>query len=72
MPPLLPNETTKLNDFQHALISFSHLLEKELWKVEPQKVGERAVKILEGTEAQVAVALERFGNFLFHKSAGVI
>jgi phospholipase C len=67
LPPLLPNKTTTLNDFQHSLISFSHLLEEELWKIEPQKVGERAVKVLQGAGAQVEVALERFGHFLFHE-----
>lgn len=72
LPPFLPNQPSRLNDYQHALISFSHLLEQELWKVEPTKVGERAVRILDGAEAQIAVALERFGNFLSQKNAGVI
>jgi hypothetical protein len=48
------------------------LEEQELWKVEPEKVGERAVKILEGAEAQISVALERFGHFVSHKIAGAI
>ncbi|MBV9181839.1 MAG: phospholipase [Acidobacteria bacterium] len=72
LPPLLPNNPTQLSEYQHSLISFSHLLEQELWKIEAQKVGERAVRILDGPEAQVLVATERFEKFLSYKAAGTI
>ena len=61
------------NEHQRAMISFSHLLEDELKKVDGlEKIGERSVRILQGVDAQFAVAKERFLSFIDHKKAGTL
>lgn len=62
MPPLHPNLSKLINEHQHALVSFSHFLELEIGD-KYEDIGRRALKILEGSEAQFEVALERFSRF---------
>jgi phospholipase C len=69
IPTVTPNASKHPNDHQKALISFSHLLEEELRKVDGLvPVGERALRILEGMEAQFEVAKDRFLKFIHYKS----
>jgi phospholipase C len=68
IPTPQPTLSKHINEHQKALISFSHFLETRI--EDPiEKVGERALRILRGPEAQFAVALERFERFLGHKRA---
>ncbi len=73
IPTLLANQPGKLNEHIHALISFSHVLEQELSKVQsPKEVAERSLHVLQGAAAQVDVALERFAHFIGAKKTGVL
>jgi phospholipase C len=59
------------NDLQAAMVSFSHVLEEELQKVEGvAATGERSLRLLLGVEAQFEVAKERIAHFIEHKKAG--
>src|SRR2546428_8191667 len=61
-----PTQSKRINEHQKALISFSHFLEEHIG--DPmEKVGERALRILQGPEAQFDVALERFDRFFQHQ-----
>jgi|ERR1700730_13406249 phospholipase C len=62
IPRPQPTQTRNINEHQKAMISFSHELEEHI-QDSLEKVGERAKRILQGTEAQFEVALERFGRF---------
>jgi phospholipase C len=66
----LPNDLDHLNEHQHSLISFSLLLEEEIKAFESlERVGQRALKLLEGPMSQIEVAGERFLRFFIHKQA---
>ena len=54
-----------VNENQKALISFSQRLESDLAQFEDvSAIGSRALKMMEGTRAQFAVAKDRFERFL--------
>ncbi len=68
IPTPQPNQSKRINEHQKALISFSHFLEEHI--EDPlEKIGERALKILQGPEAQLDVALERFERFFDRRKA---
>ncbi|MHB8655571.1 MAG: alkaline phosphatase family protein [Terriglobia bacterium] len=70
IPAPQPTQNKRINEHQKALISFSLFLEEHIG--DPvEKIGERALRILEGPEAQFEVALERFERFFQHKSEAV-
>jgi hypothetical protein len=53
------------------MVSFSHLLEEQLQKVDGLgAVGDRAIRLLQGVEAQFEVATERVARFIENKVAG--
>jgi phospholipase C len=72
IPAVIPNDSLKINPQQRALISFSHLLEEELSKLdEPvNDIVDRTIRILGGAEKQFEVAKERFDRFFEHKKNG--
>lgn len=56
-----------VNENQKALVTFSQTLEKQMMEVEDMAaVGSRAIKTLDGPQAQFAVAKDRFERFLQH------
>jgi phospholipase C len=62
IPAPQSTKSKRINEHQKALISFSHFLEQHIG--DPiEEIGRRALKILEGPEAQIEVALERFERF---------
>ena len=68
-PNELPNK--KVNENQKALVSFSQVLEKHMSDVEDiAAVGSRSLKLLEGPQAQFAVAKDRFDRYLEYAKAG--
>lgn len=69
IPELISIEDLKINAHQRALVSFSHLLEDELKKMdEPEKdIADRALRILGGVEKQFEVARGRFERFFEKK-----
>jgi len=55
------------------MVSFSHVLEEELQKVEGlAATGERSLRLLLGVESQFEVAIERIAHFIEHKKAGML
>ena len=70
IPTPQPTQSKRINEHQKALISFSHFLEEHI--EDPlEKIGERALRVLQGPEAQFEVALERFERFFQHKREAV-
>ena len=62
IPAPQSTKSKQINEHQKALISFSHFLEEHIG--DPiEEIGRRALKILDGPEAQIEVALERFEHF---------
>ena len=66
IPAPQPIRSKRVNEHQKALISFSHFLERDIGDP-PEKVAERTLRLLQGPEAQFAVALERFERFFLAK-----
>ena len=70
-PVELPNK--RVNENQKALVSFSQLLEKHMVDIEDMAaVGSRSLKLLDGPQAQFAVARDRFERFFQHAKDGKI
>jgi phospholipase C len=68
IPALQVTQSKRINEHQKALVSFSHSLEEHIG--DPlEAVGKRALKLLQGPEAQFEVAVERFERF-FSKKKG--
>jgi hypothetical protein len=73
LPPVQDKHTKHPNELQVAMVSFSHLLEEELQKVEGvAATGKRSLRLLLGVEAQFEVATERIARFIEHKKAGTL
>lgn len=71
LPMPVPTEPGSVDDYQRALVSFSHFLEKRMAHVEEfSAVGYRALKSLDGAAAQIGVAKDRFLLFLHHSLNG--
>jgi hypothetical protein len=68
IPSPQPTLSKHINEHQKALISFSHSLEQHIGD-SAEEVGKRALKILEGVDAQFEVAMERFERFFARKRA---
>jgi len=70
IPTPQSTQSKTINEHQKALISFSHFLEGHIG--DPlERIGKRAIEILEGPAAQFGVALERFDRFFQHKRGAV-
>ena len=71
VPQIQETHTKHPNELQVAMVSFSHLLEEQLQKVDGLgAVGDRAIRLLQGVEAQFEVATERVARFIENKVAG--
>jgi phospholipase C len=68
-PLIVPTGTP--NELQEAVVSFSHFLEQRMAHVEEfGAIGYRALQSLDGAEAQMRVAKDRFLLFLHHARDG--
>jgi phospholipase C len=68
-PLELPN--TRVNENQQALVSFSQVLEKAMVNVEDfAAIGSRSLRLLDGPQAQFAVAKDRYERYVQYAKEG--